>query len=59
MQVLYGYHTDQHAEEPQIHPVVFIEPSPISIKSMADEAKHGVVSSDDQDQYNKCLDHHP
>lgn len=50
MQIFYGYHTDQHAKEPQVHPVVFIEPSPINIKSTADEAKHGVVSSDDQDQ---------
>lgn len=58
-QILYGCNTDQHAEEPQVHPVVFIEPGPINIKSMGDEAKHGVVSGDDQYQQNKCADHHP
>lgn len=49
MQILHSFHTDQHAKEPQISSMVFIQPGSINMKSMADEANHGIVSTDDQD----------
>lgn len=57
-QILYVFHTDQYTEEPQVCFVVFMEPGSINMKSMADEAYHGVVCADDQDQKNQCSDHH-
>lgn len=49
MQILHSSHTDQHAKEPQVFSVIFIQPGSINMKSMADEENHGVVSTDDQD----------
>lgn len=58
-QPLISCRTDQHSKEPQVHPVIFIEPGAINMQSVADKAQHGVVCSDDQDQQDKGADHHP
>lgn len=48
MQIPNVFYTNQNTEEPQVCFVVFIEPGSINMKSMADEAQHGVVCADDQ-----------
>lgn len=50
-------HTYQHPEEPQVCFVVFVEPSSINVNPMADEAYHGVVSADDEDEKHQCRNH--
>ena len=59
METLFMCPTNQHTEEPQVCCVVFLEPRPINMKSMADEAYHQVVCEDDQDEKNECCNHYP
>lgn len=55
--LLYICHTNQHTEEPKVYIVIFLEPWSINIQPMADEAYHGVVCADDQDEENQCSNH--
>lgn len=55
---VYICHTNQHTEEPQVCFVIFLEPGSINVKPMADEAYHGVVRQDDQDEKGQCSYHY-
>lgn len=57
MHILHICGTNQHTDEPQVYSVVLLKPGSINMKSVADEAYHGVVCEDDQDEKNQCDDH--
>lgn len=51
--------TNQHTDEPQVYFVVFVEPGPMIIDTIAREEYHDVARQVDQDEESQCDGHQP
>lgn len=53
------FHSHQHTVEPQVHFVIFVEPGPIVVETVAGEEYHDVVRQGDQDEESQSSGHLP